>query len=72
MRYPYTMKDGTKGVCSCNVAYEMRRNYCDQDDKQSDTMIPWSIPHTAERHNNWKEVYGRAPWDGYFKTTYYT
>jgi len=69
LKYPYTKKDGSKGVCSCNVASERRMNYCDQDDRQSDTMIPWSVPHTAERHNNWKEVYGRAPWDGYFKTT---
>ena len=21
------------------------------------------------RHNNWSGVYGRAPWDGIFKTT---
>ena len=28
LRYPYTMKDGSKGVCSCNVAHERRRNYC--------------------------------------------
>jgi len=69
LNYPYNKSDGSKGVCSCNVASERRMNYCDQDDRQSDTLIPWSVPHTADRHNNWKEVFGRAPWDGYFKTT---
>ena len=69
LNYPYDKADGSKGVCSCNVGTERRRNYCDQDDRQMDTLIPWSVPHTADRHNNWKEVFGRAPWDGYFKTT---
>ena len=69
LHYPYNKADGTRGVCSCNVATGKRGNYCDQDDRQSDTLIPWSAAHTADTHNNWKEVYGRAPWDGYFKTT---
>ena len=69
LNYPYHRPDGSKGVCSCFAAHGSGKAYCDQDDRQSDTMIPWSVPHTADRHNNWKEVYGRAPWDGYFKTT---
>ena len=69
LNYRYRKDDGSKGVCSCFMADGRRANYCDQDDRQSDTLIPWSVPHTADRHNNWKEVYGRAPWDGYFKTT---
>ena len=69
LNYRYRKDDGSKGVCSCFMAEGRRANYCDQDDRQSDTLIPWSVPHTADRHNNWKEVYGRAPWDGYFKTT---
>lgn len=31
-------------------------------------MIPWSIAHTADRNNNWKGIYGRLYWDGYFET----
>ena len=62
LNYPYHRPDGSKGVCSCFMADGRRANYCDQDDRQSDTLIPWSVPHTADRHNNWKEVYGRAPW----------
>ena len=27
------------GVCSCNVASERRMIYCDQDDRQSNTMM---------------------------------
>ena len=41
----------------------------DNENKQSGTLISWFLPHTADRHNNWKEVYGRVPWDNIFKTT---
>ena len=64
LHYAYQMEDGTSRICSCSVSGE-----CDQDDKQTDTFMPWAFPHTADRHNHWKEVMGRAPWDGIFKTT---
>ena len=67
LNYPYTKRDGSKGVCGCNA--ERKTSFCDQDDRQSDTLIPWSVPHTADRQNKWKECFGRAPLDGYFKTT---
>ena len=69
LHYPYKKADGTRGVCSCSLSTKKRMHFCDNDDKQSDTMIAWSLPHTADRHNNWQGVYGRVPWDGIFKTT---
>merc|ERR1739842_154509 len=33
------------------------------------TLIPWCLPHTSNRHNNWAGLYGRVEWDGYFSTT---
>jgi len=68
LQYNYS-KPGEKGlfrgVCSCCL----KNTGCDNEDKQSGTLISWFLPHTADRHNNWKEVYGRVPWDGIFKTT---
>ena len=64
LKYSYQMEDGTRRICSCAVSGD-----CDQDDKQTDTFMPWAFPHTADRHNHWKEVMGRAPWEGIFKTT---
>jgi len=69
LHYPYKKPDGTRGVCSCSLSSKKRMHFCDADDKQSETMIAWSLPHTADRHNNWQGVYGRVPWDGIFKTT---
>ena len=43
--------------------------YCDSDDRQRNTLIPWSATHAANRNTSIKhKFYGRAPWDGYFKT----
>eukprot|EP00092_Neocalanus_flemingeri_P000044 GFUD01000045.1.p1 GENE.GFUD01000045.1~~GFUD01000045.1.p1 ORF type:complete len:874 (+),score=224.36 GFUD01000045.1:3-2624(+) len=69
LHYPYKKADGSRGVCSCSLSTKQRMHFCDADDKQSETMIAWSLPHTADRHNNWQGVYGRVPWDGIFKTT---
>ena len=69
LHYPYKKADGSRGVCSCSLSTKRRMHFCDNDDKQSETMIAWSLPHTADRHNNWAGVYGRVPWDGIFKTT---
>ncbi|KYB29654.1 DNA (cytosine-5)-methyltransferase PliMCI [Tribolium castaneum] len=59
-------KDGepNRGVCACSV-----EKACDPNDRQSNTLIPWCLPHTADRHNNWAGVYGRLDWSGYFATT---
>nr|QJS39016.1 DNA methyltransferase 1 [Mythimna separata] len=58
------LSDGTK----CKV---LQYRY---DDKRagrssSGTLIPWCLPHTGNRHNNWAGLYGRVCWDGYFSTT---
>ena len=38
-------------------------------DRQFNTLIPWCLPHTGNRHNNWAGLYGRLQWDGFFSTT---
>ncbi|KAF2360331.1 S-adenosyl-L-methionine-dependent methyltransferase [Trinorchestia longiramus] len=53
-----------RGVCACASG-----GTCDPLDKQHNTLIPWCLPHTANRHNNWAGLYGRLEWDGFFSTT---
>ncbi|CAK1580129.1 unnamed protein product [Parnassius mnemosyne] len=53
-----------RGVCACAAG-----GVCSPHDKQENTLIPWCLPHTANRHNNWAGLYGRVSWDGYFSTT---
>jgi len=53
-----------RGVCPC-----MDGGKCDPKDKQQNTLIPWCLPHTGNRHNNWAGLYGRVEWDGFFSTT---
>ncbi|XP_045784072.1 DNA (cytosine-5)-methyltransferase PliMCI-like [Maniola jurtina] len=56
--------DALRGVCACAAG-----GACSPDDKQENTLIPWCMPHTANRHNNWAGLYGRISWDGFFSTT---
>uniref|UniRef100_A0A1B6C2M8 DNA (cytosine-5)-methyltransferase n=1 Tax=Clastoptera arizonana TaxID=38151 RepID=A0A1B6C2M8_9HEMI len=53
-----------RGVCSC-----ASEKPCDSMDKQFNTLIPWCLPHTGNRHNHWAGLYGRLEWDGFFSTT---
>ena len=53
-----------RGVCSCAEGQG-----CDTADRQFNTLVPWCLPHTGNRHNNWAGLYGRLEWDGYFSTT---
>ncbi|CAJ1952413.1 unnamed protein product [Sphenostylis stenocarpa] len=32
-------------------------------------LIPWCLPNTAERHNQWKGLFGRLDWQGNFPTS---
>lgn len=32
-------------------------------------LVPWCLPNTAERHNQWKGLFGRLDWEGYFQTS---
>ncbi|XP_045531991.1 DNA (cytosine-5)-methyltransferase 1-like [Pieris brassicae] len=52
-----------RGICACASGQNCNK------DKQENTLIPWCLPHTANRHNNWAGLYGRIAWDGYFSTT---
>ncbi|XP_014605619.1 PREDICTED: DNA (cytosine-5)-methyltransferase PliMCI-like [Polistes canadensis] len=53
-----------RGVCSCCSG-----KTCDPIDRQYNTLIPWCLPHTANRHNHWAGLYGRLEWEGFFGTT---
>lgn len=57
---------GCRGVCPCASGKP-----CDQDqsERQVDTLIPWCLPHTANRNSQWAGLYGRLEWDGVFATT---
>uniref|UniRef100_A0A672UVW2 DNA (cytosine-5)-methyltransferase n=1 Tax=Strigops habroptila TaxID=2489341 RepID=A0A672UVW2_STRHB len=57
-----------RGVCSCA---EGGGGFgpCDPADRQFNTLIPWCLPHTGNRHNHWAGLYGRLEWDGFFSTT---
>ncbi|RXN04401.1 DNA (cytosine-5)-methyltransferase 1-like protein [Labeo rohita] len=60
-----------RGVCSCAevmVSYAQGKP-CDPADRQFNTLIPWCLPHTGNRHNHWAGLYGRLEWDGFFSTT---
>ncbi|XP_047632951.1 DNA (cytosine-5)-methyltransferase 1 isoform X1 [Phacochoerus africanus] len=54
-----------RGVCSCVEAGKA----CDPAARQFNTLIPWCLPHTGNRHNHWAGLYGRLEWDGFFSTT---
>ncbi|XP_076633551.1 DNA methyltransferase 1a [Colletes latitarsis] len=53
-----------RGVCSCCTGKS-----CDSTDRQFNTLIPWCLPHTGNRHNHWAGLYGRLEWNGFFGTT---
>eukprot|EP00795_Rhopilema_esculentum_P006330 gene6330-11763_t len=59
-----TSQGKLRGVCSCAEGKE-----CDPGDRQFNTLIPWCLPHTGNRHNNWAGLYGRLEWGGFFSTT---
>ena len=53
-----------RGVCACADGKP-----CDPSDRQFNTLVPWCLPHTGNRHNHWAGLYGRLQWDGFFSTT---
>ncbi|KAM7482009.1 hypothetical protein LguiB_006592 [Lonicera macranthoides] len=38
-------------------------------DGQMVDLIPWCLPNTAKRHNQWKGLFGRLDWEGNFPTS---
>lgn len=53
-----------RGVCQCASGEK-----CNPQDRQNNTIIPWCLPHTGNRHNNWAGLYGRLAWTGFCSTT---
>jgi len=58
--------DSLRGVCSCA---EGNGKKCQPEFRQNNTIIPWCLPHTGNRHNHWAGLYGRVEWSGFFSTT---
>ena len=53
-----------RGVCSCGEGFA-----CEPDNKQYNTLIPWSLVHSATKKGQCSGRYGRLDWDSYFPTT---
>lgn len=51
------------------ILFDVPGKPCDPADRQFNTLIPWCLPHTGNRHNHWAGLYGRLEWDGFFSTT---
>ncbi|TRY63131.1 hypothetical protein TCAL_04277 [Tigriopus californicus] len=57
-----------RGVCTCLNGAPTKK--CDPNAKQTNnTLIPWCLPHTSNRHKHWAGLYGRLESEGYFSTT---
>merc|ERR1719219_1922857 len=73
----YTHNDIVQGKCKvtkalrgvCNCAEAKKGKKCEKEWRQDETIIPWCLPHTSNRHNHWAGLYGRLAWDGFFSTT---
>ncbi|XP_065336548.1 DNA (cytosine-5)-methyltransferase 1-like [Cloeon dipterum] len=67
----YMIKNGRRGVCPCNLVAkgEEKKVVCVKPEKGSKTIVPWCLPHTADRHAHWAGLYGRVSLAGQFKTT---
>ncbi|KAF7280844.1 hypothetical protein GWI33_005445 [Rhynchophorus ferrugineus] len=70
MKYCYRTKNqkentAPRGMCQCVQGDPCNKTH---KDIRYRTIIPWSIAHTADRNAEWKNVYGRLQWDGYFGT----
>lgn len=71
LKYPYRARkqgkgEKPRGVCQCAGG---AGKGCDPADRQFNTLIPWCLPHTGDRHNHWLGLYGRLEWEGLFGTT---
>eukprot|EP00727_Mastigamoeba_balamuthi_P006777 m51a1_g272 putative DNA (cytosine-5-)-methyltransferase (1274) ;mRNA; f:255291-260283 len=66
IRYGKSRTGALRGVCACAETFKGK---CVDADKQADTLIPWCLPHTGYRHNQWAGLYGRLDMGGYFSTT---
>ncbi|CAB3374758.1 Hypothetical predicted protein [Cloeon dipterum] len=67
----YFTKKGKSGVCPCNLVPkgEQKKVVCVKPEKGSKTIVPWCLPHTADRHAHWAGLYGRVSLAGQFRTT---
>jgi DNA (cytosine-5)-methyltransferase 1 len=64
--YKYKDAEGKmRGVCRCAD----KKRKCKPRCRQTKTIIPWYLPHTADRHTQWAGSFGRIDPDGYFPTT---
>ena len=36
---------------------------------QGQSLVPWCLPNTADRHNGWRGLFGRLDYQGHFPTS---
>lgn len=49
-----------RAVCPCMVpGWKKTPGHKCSDYQVKDALIPWSLPHTGDRHNQWRGLYGR-------------
>ncbi|GJS54171.1 DNA (cytosine-5)-methyltransferase 1B-like protein [Tanacetum coccineum] len=47
----------------------LRKRYVKLSTGQMVDLIPWCLPNTARKHNQWKGLFGRLDWEGNFPTS---
>eukprot|EP00727_Mastigamoeba_balamuthi_P002493 m51a1_g12240 putative dna (cytosine-5)-methyltransferase (1149) ;mRNA; r:103255-108938 len=62
-KYGKSKTGALRGVCACAQGKKCGGA------KKMDSLIPWCLPHTAYKNNQWAGLYGRLDMLGYFTTT---
>ncbi|XP_059471899.1 DNA (cytosine-5)-methyltransferase 1-like isoform X2 [Neocloeon triangulifer] len=65
----YHESNGIKGVCPCLSSQEKGKLKPDCVRGKTNSIIPWCLPHTADKHVQWAGCYGRANPFEPFETT---
>lgn len=60
--------DPPRSICGECANRKDNKEKCTKKRQDKNSIIPWSVAHTADRNNNWRGVYGRHVWNGNFST----
>ncbi|KAF4529602.1 hypothetical protein B566_EDAN017932, partial [Ephemera danica] len=52
-----------RGVCPCASKKGGKCTFKQDNVRQGNTLIPWCLPHTADKYNQWSGLYGRLNWE---------
>jgi hypothetical protein len=63
-------KAGVKAVCPCQLPNKDNKERAEcKRPAHRNTLIPWCLPHTGDKHAQWAGLYGRLDLYGLFSTT---